>query len=253
MCYLCFPMHQFRELQTVTQTGYSKHMLTCSLAESSLNSNYGKYNYRAAMTVNSDVYLTQNNYHNHGHSNQHNLMQHNQIHHVHSEPAHMMQMNSVHESSQIRVWDVWAHNFCDGMRLIRRLVRDSRYVAVDTEFPGVVAKVFGEYANSFEQAYHNIKVNIDMLKPIQIGFSFFDENGHVLNTISTVQFNIKWNVDNEMHAADSIQLLEVSGIDFEKLKRTGIEMNDFAEAFLTCGLPLNDKITWIGFHRYDFS
>nr|VZI20672.1 unnamed protein product [Spirometra erinaceieuropaei] len=149
----------------------------------------------------------------------------------------------------VRVWDVWAHNFQEGMRLVRRLARNSRFVAVDTEFPGVVAKVFGEYTNSFEQAYHNIKVNIDMLRPIQIGFSFFGERGQSVDLVSTVQFNLKWNVDNETHAADSIQLLELCGIDFEKLKMNGVELQEFAEAFLASGLALNENITWIGFHR----
>ncbi|VDD81009.1 unnamed protein product [Mesocestoides corti] len=142
----------------------------------------------------------------------------------------------------------------ESMRLVRRLARSARYVAVDTEFPGVVAKVFGEYVNTFEQAYHNIKVNIDMLRPIQIGFSFFGERGQCVDLVSTVQFNLKWNVDNETHAADSIQLLQDCGIDFYKLKRDGIELLEFAEAFLVSGLALNDQITWIGFHSaYDFA
>ncbi|VDQ07105.1 unnamed protein product [Trichobilharzia regenti] len=242
-------MHPFRELPSVTQNGYANHILQSSIAESPLNSHFGKYSYRTGMTVTTDGYVPQTTYHNHGHTNHHNHVHHGVLHHVHSDLNNLIPSSIAQESAQVRVWDVWAHNFHEGMRLVRRLVRESRYVAVDTEFPGVVAKVFGEYANSFEQAYHNIKVNIDMLKPIQIGFSFFDESGQTIDSVSTVQFNIKWNLDNEMHAADSIQLLEVSGIDFEKLKRTGIELSDFAEAFLTSGLPLNDKITWIGFHR----
>nr|CAH8842746.1 unnamed protein product [Trichobilharzia regenti] len=254
MCHLCYSMHPFRELPSVTQNGYANHILQSSIAESPLNSHFGKYSYRTGMTVTTDGYVPQTTYHNHGHTNHHNHVHHGVLHHVHSDLNNLIPSSIAQESAQVRVWDVWAHNFHEGMRLVRRLVRESRYVAVDTEFPGVVAKVFGEYANSFEQAYHNIKVNIDMLKPIQIGFSFFDESGQTIDSVSTVQFNIKWNLDNEMHAADSIQLLEVSGIDFEKLKRTGIELSDFAEAFLTSGLPLNDKITWIGFHSaYDFA
>ncbi|KAK4469982.1 hypothetical protein MN116_007478 [Schistosoma mekongi] len=246
-------MLPFHELPTVTQNGYSNHILHTSLSESPVNSHLGKYNYRASMTVTTDGYSPGATHHNHGH-NSTNHIHHGILQHAHTNPMNSIPLSIAQESSQVRVWDIWAHNFYEGMRLVRRLVRDCQYVAVDTEFPGVVAKVFGEYANSFEQAYHNIKVNIDMLKPIQIGFSFFDESGQTVDSVSTVQFNIKWNVDNEMHAADSIQLLEVSGIDFEKLKRTGIELSDFAEAFLTSGLPLNDKITWIGFHSaYDFA
>ncbi|CAH8515056.1 unnamed protein product [Schistosoma intercalatum] len=253
MCHLCYSMHPFRELQSITQNGYSNHILHTSLPESPVNPHFGKYNYRSNMTVTTDSYTSGSAYHSHGHTT-HNHVHHGILHHVHSNSNNVTALTVPQDSSQVRVWDIWAHNFHEGMRLVRRLVRECQYVAVDTEFPGVVAKVFGEYANSFEQAYHNIKVNIDMLKPIQIGFSFFDESGQTVDSVSTVQFNIKWNVDNEMHAADSIQLLEVSGIDFDKLKRTGVELSDFAEAFLTSGLPLNDKITWIGFHSaYDFA
>ncbi|TPP62623.1 CCR4-NOT transcription complex subunit 7 [Fasciola gigantica] len=257
MCHLCYSMHPFRDLPSVTQNGYNTHLIAGSHSDSPIGSHCGKYAFRNAMAVTTDGYAPQAAYHNqahHTHPSQNGHMHHNIPHHQQQSEHSPLPHNPGLDNGHLRVWDVWAHNFHDGMRLIRRLVRECRYVAVDTEFPGVVAKVFGEYANSFEQAYHNIKVNIDMLKPIQIGFSFFNERGQTVDAVSTVQFNIKWNVDNETHAADSIQLLEVSGIDFEKLKRTGIELSDFAEAFLTSGLALNDKITWIGFHSaYDFA
>ncbi|KAF5404562.1 CCR4-NOT transcription complex subunit 7 [Paragonimus heterotremus] len=258
MCHLCYSMHSFRESSTVTQNGYSSHALASSHSDSPLSSNCAKYGYRNGMAVTTDGCAPQSAYHNQGHHNyqthnghMHHTAQHHQTHLDHSPLSHS---HSIHDSSHHRVWDVWSHNFHEGMQFLRQLARDCRYVAVDTEFPGVVAKVFGEYANSFEQAYHNIKVNIDMMKPIQIGFSFFNERGLTVGPVSTVQFNIKWNVDNDTYADDSIKLLAFSGIDFEKLKRTGIELNDFAEAFIASGLALNESITWIGFHSaYDFA
>lgn len=258
MCHLCYPMHPFRELPSVTQNGYSTHVLPGSHSESPVGPHSGKYSCRGGMAVSTDGYVPQHTYHNHAHHSHssqngstHHSSPYSQMHMDHS-PVNFNHVN--HDNSHHRVWDVWAHNFHEGMQLLRQLTRDCRYVAVDTEFPGVVAKVFGEYANSFEQAYHNIKVNIDMMKPIQIGFSFFNERGQTVGPVSTVQFNIKWNVDNDTYADDSIKLLAYSGIDFEKLKRTGIELNDFAEAFISSGLALNDRITWIGFHSaYDFA
>lgn len=206
------------------------------------------------MAITADMYISQHSRHPHaptqlGHAFQHHPNSLPQGLHTLSGPANC-HMNYNGYSPVSRVMDVWATNFAEGMRLVRRLTHSARYVAVDTEFPGVVAKVFGEYADTFEQSYHNIKVNIDMLRPIQIGFSFFDEHGQCVDLVSTVQFNLKWNVDNETHAVDSIQLLQDCGIDFYKLKRDGIELEDFAEAFLASGLALNDQITWIGFHRY---
>lgn len=249
-------MHPIRDLPTVTQNGYSNHILASPQSDSSLGAQCGKYAYRNGMAVTTDGYASQNMYHNQSHHHQalNGYLHHNQ------QPSPFEQNSVSHDTFGHKLFDVWDRNFQEGMQLLRNLSKDCRYVAVDTEFPGVVAKVFGEYPNSFEQAYHNIKVNIDMLKPIQIGFSFFTEKGQPNNCIlqdtsySTVQFNIKWNVDNDTYADDSIKLLAYSGIDFEKLKRTGIELSDFAEAFIASGLPINDRITWIGFHSaYDFA
>ncbi|KAG5442489.1 CCR4-NOT transcription complex subunit 7 [Clonorchis sinensis] len=256
MCHLCYSMHPFRDLPSVTQNGYSTHILPGSHSDSPLGAPCGKFGYRNGMAVTTDGYAPQAAYHTqshhpHPHQNGH-------LHHSAQHPTHLDHSPLPHghttDHFHRRVWDVWAPNFHEGMQLLRQLGRECRYVAVDTEFPGVVAKVFGEYANSFEQAYHNIKVNIDMMKPIQIGFSFFNDRGQTVGDVSTVQFNIKWNVDNDTYADDSIKLLAFSGIDFDKLKRNGIELNDFAEAFIASGLALNDRITWIGFHSaYDFA
>uniref|UniRef100_A0A1I8JS16 Poly(A)-specific ribonuclease n=1 Tax=Macrostomum lignano TaxID=282301 RepID=A0A1I8JS16_9PLAT len=57
-----------------------------------------------------------------------------------------------------------------------------------------------------------------------------------------------WNQDSEAHAQDSIDLLNLSGIDFEKLKVEGIDSAEFAELFISSGLVLNDQITWLCFH-----
>lgn len=247
-------MQPYKDIAALTHNGFSNGFLPNAHSESSLHPGFQKFNsYRGNMAITTDMYVSQHNRHSHGASQIYRPLQ---IHHgSHSQGLHnLSDPSNCHVSSNgyspsVRLWDVWSCNFQEGMRRVRRLALNARYVAVDTEFPGVVAKVFGEYTNSFEQAYHNIKVNIDMLRPIQIGFSFFGERGQSMDIVSTVQFNLKWNVDNETHAADSIQLLEQSGINFEKLKLNGIELSEFAEAFLASGLALNDQVTWIGFHR----
>jgi CCR4-NOT transcription complex subunit 7/8 len=53
---------------------------------------------------------------------------------------------------------------------------------------------------------------------------------------------------------ESIGLLEMAGIDFNKFKEKGIEFQTFAELFLNSGLVLNDNIHWITFHgSYDLA
>ncbi|KAL5963231.1 CCR4-NOT transcription complex subunit 8 [Taenia solium] len=247
-------MQPFRDIVPVTQNGFPNVINPNTNSDSPLNPPIPKYNnFRGNMAITTDMYVGQHGRHNptstqFGHTLQYHPNSIPQgLHSLQSSANCQISFNGFVPSS--RVVDIWASNFHEGMRMVRRLAKSARYVAVDTEFPGVVAKVFGEYVNTFDQAYHNIKVNIDMLRPIQIGFSFFGERGQCVDSVATVQFNLKWNVDNETHAADSIQLLQDCGIDFYKLKRDGIEQQDFAEAFIGSGLALNDQITWIGFHR----
>ena len=53
---------------------------------------------------------------------------------------------------------------------------------------------------------------------------------------------------------ESIDLLEMAGIDFNKFNQKGIDVQNFAEQFLNSGLILNDNIHWIIFHgSYDLA
>lgn len=53
-----------------------------------------------------------------------------------------------------------------------------------------------------------------------------------------------------MYAPDSIELLQKSGIDFQRHEEIGIEPNDFAELLITSGLVCSEDVKWISFHRY---
>lgn len=48
--------------------------------------------------------------------------------------------------------DVWGHNLEEEFRTIRQVVQQYQYVAMDTEFPGVVARPIGKEAHVFEKA-----------------------------------------------------------------------------------------------------
>jgi len=52
---------------------------------------------------------------------------------------------------------------------------------------------------------------------------------------------------------DSIDLLQKSGIDFQRHDEIGIAPNDFAELMITSGMVLSEDTKWISFHSgYDF-
>jgi len=52
-----------------------------------------------------------------------------------------------------------------------------------------------------------------------------------------------------MFAPESVELLQKSGLDFQRHEEIGILPNDFAELMITSGLVLSDETRWISFHR----
>lgn len=93
-----------------------------------------------------------------------------------------------------------------------------------------------------------------MLKLIQLGLTFADADGRMPHEYCTWQFNFKFNLATDMYASDSIELLQKSGIDFQRLSVHGIDPSRFAELLHTSGLVLNREVRWISFHSsYDFA
>ncbi|TRM60482.1 ribonuclease H-like domain-containing protein [Schizophyllum amplum] len=152
---------------------------------------------------------------------------------------------------QIR--DVWAQNLDAEMKNIRNLIDTYPYVAMDTEFPGVVARPIGQWKSTSEYHYQTLRCNVDLLKIIQVGLTLADEEGNMPPEPSTWQFNFRFSINEDMYSPDSIELLRKSGIDFQRHEEQGINPNDFAELMITSGLVLSPDTTWISFHSgYDF-
>jgi len=149
--------------------------------------------------------------------------------------------------------DVWRHNLEEEFRTIRQVVQKYHYVAMDTEFPGVVARPIGEFRSSADYQYQLLRCNVDLLRIIQLGLSFMDEEGNTPTGFTTWQFNFKFNLNEDMYAQDSIDLLQHSGIQFKKHEEDGIDPLDFAELLMSSGIVLMDNIKWLSFHSgYDF-
>eukprot|EP00934_Nitzschia_sp_Nitz4_P007912 Nitzschia sp. Nitz4//scaffold127_size64804//49545//50750//NITZ4_006184-RA/size64804-augustus-gene-0.61-mRNA-1//-1//CDS//3329534774//7902//frame0 len=156
---------------------------------------------------------------------------------------------STGESLEIR--NVWAENVEEEMRLVRQVIEKYPYVAMDTEFPGVVAKPVTETYTS-DYHYKSLKVNVDLLKIIQLGVCFADANGKLCN--QCWQFNFAFDLDGDMFAQDSIDLLVHSGISFRDHATRGIDPQLFGELLMVSGLVLDDRVKWVSFHSgYDFA
>lgn len=136
------------------------------------------------------------------------------------------------------------------MEIIRGLIEKYPYVAMDTEFPGIVARPVGDFG---DMQYQTLRCNVDMLKLIQLGLSFTDAEGNWVEGCTCWQFNFKFSLSDDMFAQDSIELLKTSGIDFEKFERYGIDITYFGELMVMSGLVLNNEVKWVSFHSsYDF-
>ncbi|MQL84293.1 hypothetical protein Taro_016791 [Colocasia esculenta] len=160
------------------------------------------------------------------------------------------------ESIQIR--EVWNENLESEFALIRDIVDDYPYIAMDTEFPGIVLRPVGSFKTNAEYNYQTLKANVDLLKLIQLGLTFSDEHGN-LPTCNTGeqciwQFNFReFNPQEDVFATDSIELLRQSGFDFKKNTEKGVDAMHFAELLMSSGIVLNDSVHWVTFHSgYDF-
>ncbi|CAH1423038.1 unnamed protein product [Lactuca virosa] len=167
-------------------------------------------------------------------------------------------MSLLAKSDSIQIREVWNDNLEEEFALIRNIVDDFPYIAMDTEFPGIVLRPVGNFKNSNDYHYQTLKDNVDMLKLIQLGLTFSDEEGN-LPTCGTDkqciwQFNFReFNVNEDVFANDSVELLRESGIDFKKNNETGINARRFGELLMSSGIVLNDSVYWVTFHSgYDF-
>jgi CCR4-NOT transcription complex subunit 7/8 len=152
---------------------------------------------------------------------------------------------------EVEFVDVWADNLEESFVRLRAIVDDYPFVGMDTEFPGVVAHPVGNFSKS-EYNYQMLRCNVDMLKLIQLGMSFCDENGNSPKGAGVWQFHFKFDLADEMYAQESIDLLKRAGIDFKKHSDYGIDPMDFGELLISSGVVLNPEVKWIAFHSgYD--
>jgi CCR4-NOT transcription complex subunit 7/8 len=74
----------------------------------------------------------------------------------------------------LRIKDVWEEDFFQALEYIKNLLPVYNYVAMDTEFPGIV-HVPRKKTDDYE--YQLVKINVDELKLIQLGITLFDNKG----------------------------------------------------------------------------
>nr|KAF6367988.1 CCR4-NOT transcription complex subunit 7 [Myotis myotis] len=87
-----------------------------------------------------------------------------------------------------RICEVWACNLDEEMKKIRQVIRKYNYVAMDTEFPGVVARPIGEFRSNADYQYQLQKKRRKLLRSLVTAVSVLVFN--LPSTSSVCQFLI---------------------------------------------------------------
>lgn len=168
----------------------------------------------------------------------------------------MTEHHKIKKTTRIKptmIKDVYANNFRDEMLKISQILEEFPYIGMDTEFPGIVYSKENQQLRGLTN-YQLTKLNVDSLKVIQVGITLSDRNGFYPEDTCTWQFNLKFDMDTDLHQQSSIQLLISSGIDFESHSTKGISHLLFGEYMIVSGLLLNPDVYWVTFHGiYDFA
>lgn len=150
--------------------------------------------------------------------------------------------------------NVWADNLDREMDRLCHLVDRYPYLSMDTEFPGVVARPIGHFLNAADYHYQLLRCNVDLLKLIQLGITFANEEGRLPEGVCTWQFNFQFSLRDDMYLQESIELLANAGIDFNEHEERGINIQHFGERLISSGFVLFKHIRWISFHSgFDFA
>ncbi|KAG6486120.1 hypothetical protein ZIOFF_054690 [Zingiber officinale] len=81
-------------------------------------------------------------------------------------------------ASRVEVRSVWAHNLDQEFALIRSALPFHPFVALDTEYPGVVLTSKNPYCTlTIPQRYDLIRANVDVLCIVQVGLTLSDTAG----------------------------------------------------------------------------
>ncbi|CAD6198159.1 unnamed protein product [Caenorhabditis auriculariae] len=154
---------------------------------------------------------------------------------------------------EIKLHDVYHSNVEEEFAKMRALIPDYPYVAMDTEFPGVVATPLGTFKSKEDFNYQQVSCNVNMLKLIQVGFALVNEKGELPPSRDVWQFNFNFSFTDDMFSQESVDMLKAAGIDFNMLQSNGIPTEVFGELLTTSGLIVDSRITWLTFSSgYDF-
>ncbi|CAL9071129.1 unnamed protein product, partial [Musa textilis] len=163
------------------------------------------------------------------------------------------------ENGDVEIREVWASNLESEIYVIRNIVDDFPFIAMDTEFPGIVIHHTGDLQDVADTNYQYVRANVDRLHLLQLGLTFFNAAGSLPASPDSGrpvvwQFNFReFDAGRDPFSAHSINFLMKTGMDFKRNKEEGVDAKLFAELFTPSGTVLDDSVYWVAFQSaFDF-
>ena len=100
----------------------------------------------------------------------------------------------------------------------------------------MVVKPVGDFKTAGAYQYTTIRTNVDILKMIQLGLTFCNQQGELPKhngELCVWQFNFReFDPKHDMYAPESIKLLLDSGINFEANVSRGVDQVRYSQCYL---------------------
>ncbi|KAF0908449.1 hypothetical protein E2562_025417 [Oryza meyeriana var. granulata] len=159
------------------------------------------------------------------------------------------------QPAPVEIRQVWAHNVEDEFRIIRNAIDHFPYVAMDTEFPGVIHRPSKHPALlTANDRYDLLRRNVDALHLIQVGITL--AASPTAPPALAFEINLS-DFDQRIHrhAPESVQLLASHGLDLAAHRKYGVRASALAPLLMSSGLVCSHgAVKWVTFHSaYDFA
>lgn len=155
--------------------------------------------------------------------------------------------------SDREVHEVWAWNLDEEFNnLLSAASADASggvVLALDMEFPGFLRQE--PRTQSRAARYQAMRENVDRLRPIQLGIAIAAEDGCLRGIWN---FNLKFDIDIDLHTQKSVEFLRAAGIAFSRHKNEGIDGTMLGQKLASSGLVGQRAPWWVTFAgSYDWA
>ncbi|CAJ1403281.1 unnamed protein product [Effrenium voratum] len=120
-----------------------------------------------------------------------------------------------------RLRDVWAGNLQREFLAFQntlRLAGKGAFVAIDTEFSGVLQE--DAWKKSSDLHYLAMRESVDVFRPLQLGLAIGSQQGQ---SLVAWNFNLRFDLQEDLYTDSAVQFLSGAGLDFQRHATEGID------------------------------